>query len=337
MLGRSIILRRSRQGRNDSWTRIVLEAFQGACRGHPAGTFVAHLDVDQTPRRARDRLRVNFPFRRASIFGRGVHGRQSHPLSFRAIGKHDRFRGGSFSFSFPFPFPSPSSGGGWGGVARSWDCKAMRNKCSRSRGAIFVRTQAMSKPLPKTPSAPTFVGSTRRWCRRIHHDRARARTNERRKKQNAERGRVVTAAPAGCSAFLPDPPPLAGERNVRGQFPPSGVHLRPRQGDTAGPQGSASGHASQGGPERLVLSAAAPTGGRRPCALPTRKLPAPENQTSRPRSSEHLTCRHCAGRLMPDAARVQRGTNPQPASTTNSAPPAGVRPSSLRRKRDALF
>ena len=80
---------------------------------------------------------------------------------------------------------------------------------------------------------------------------------------------------------------------------------------------------------------AASTGRRRPCAFP-RVLPAPEKRTYCPRTASTSHAGHCAGRMMPDAAR-ERVTNP-PAGTA-LAPSQGVssRRTSLRKARWSLL
>ena len=68
---------------------------------------------------------------------------------------------------------------------------------------------------------------------------------------------------------------------------------------------------------------AAPTGGRRPCAIP-RALPAPSCAPS----CEHLTCRSLCRQVDARRRPSAEGTNPLPASTTPApasySSPAGV-------------
>ena len=134
-----------------------------------------------------------------------------------------------------------------------------------------------------------------------------ARTNERKKKKGSRtpkgachrRTCKVRRAPCGARS-------------------PSGVPLRLSPGRQLVPkaqrQATLRGRSGAFGP-----GTAAPTGGRRPCALP-RALPAPQ---TRPSSSEHLACRSLCRQVDARAARVQRGRTLCPRAP-QPAPPAGV-------------
>ena len=194
------------------------------------------------------------------------------------------------------------------GVARSWDC-GNAHKCSRSRGAIFVRTRAMSKPLPKTSPHPNLRRINPAVECRIHHDRAR-RTNERKKKKEAER-RKARSHRRTCKV----------RRAPCGARSPSGVPLRLSPGRQLVPkaqrQATLLGRSGAFGPVRPPQPGGgdlAPFHGRYPRRKTKQPVPVPV-------STSHAG--HCAGRLMPDAARVQRGRTLCPRAP-QPAPPAGV-------------
>ncbi len=83
----------------------------------------------------------------------------------------------------------------------------------------------------------------------------------------------------------------------------SAFHCGSCQGDSWSPRLSVRPR-FPGSVRRVRSLTAAPTGGRRPRASP-RVLPAPEKHCPSPVSTSHTG--HGAGRVMPDAARVQRG------------------------------
>jgi hypothetical protein len=85
---------------------------------------------------------------------------------------------------------------------------------------------------------------------------------------------------------------------------------------TAGPQGSASGHAFRDSPERSILNGR-PNQGAETKRLSTGVTRAATN----PNPASTSQAGRCAGRLMPDAARVQRGRTLRPRAP-NPLPPA---------------
>ena len=102
---------------------------------------------------------------------------------------------------------------------------------------------------------------------------------------------------------------------------------------TAGPQGSAPGHVFRDQSGTLDPMDRQP--GRRSCASP-RVLPAPS--CHHPVSTSRTG--HCAGRVMPDAARVQKRRNPCPrVPRSRSRQPFVTRLTPLHEERDrmALF
>ena len=140
-------------------------------------------------------------------------------------------------------------------------------------------------------------------------------------KRNAERRVVTTRALRARGALL---------RSALASRRPTAALAR----ETAGPQGSAPGHASGDSPERSILWTANRGEDR---AHLHGSYPRRKNQRNHcPRTVSTSRAGHDAGRLMPDAAR-ERVTNP-PAGTA-LAPSQGVssRRTSFRKARWSLL
>ena len=153
-------------------------------------------------------------------------------------------------------------------------------------------------------------------------------THERQRKQNADR----RGSP--CFTFRRSAHPGQGALACRRS---TAALAR----ETAGPQGSASGHAFRDGPERSVLYGRSNRGAetlRFAMHDPEKWMPvfrqdhAPLAGVTRAETSPSAVSTshagHCAGRLMPDAARVQRGRTLCPRAPDPLPPalrhPAGV-------------
>ena len=217
----------------------------------------------------------------------------------------------------------------------------MKRKQSRSRGAFLFAPELCGTPFPKTTPHPDLRQMLRQWKGRMHHDRRRRktlvgqvaasgvthhadrwatrlrlnppyerheRTNEKKtRKQNADR-RVSTAAPAGAARALQGA--LACRRST--------VALAR---GTAGPQGSASGHASGDSPERSIRY------GRPNRGAETLRCSTGVTRAVLSPSCEHLTCRSLCRQVDARAARVQKGRTLCPRAPHPLPPamsPAGV-------------
>ncbi len=199
-------------------------------------------------------------------------------------------------------------------------------KHSRSRGAFFVRTRAMRRMIPKSgprfsdqimrkkaiPKNDTVPRSSSEPVGRGKSEGSRSHAVHERTEKSKEAERRQTRVSLLHLAAKRAPWP--------GRARLSAFHCGSRQGDSWSPRLSV--RPRFPGSVRSVRSdTAAPTGGRRPRASP-RVLPAPEKHCPSPVSTSHTG--HGAGRVMPDAARVQRGRtlcprapHPLPASRSS--------------------
>ena len=180
-----------------------------------------------------------------------------------------------------------------------------KDEFSRSRGAIFVRARVLCPTMLLTASPlalfPEFP------C-----------AHPGRKQRGSGTPRDASSQPAPCGHGAPLAGALASRR-------PTAALAR----GTAGPQGSAPGHASGDSPERSILWTANRGEDRA-------RLHGCYPRRTNPRTVSTSRAGHNAGRLMPDAAR-ERVTNP-PAGTA-LAPSQGVSPrrTSLRKARWSSF
>ena len=182
------------------------------------------------------------------------------------------------------------------------------DKFSRSRGAIFVRARVLCPTMLLTASPlALFPGFP---C-----------AHPGRKQRGSGTPRDASSQPAPCGHGAPLAGALASRR-------PTAALAR----ETAGPQGSAPGHASGDSPERSILYGR-PNRGAETLRCSTGVTRA---ELELPRTVSTSRAGHDAGRLMPDAAR-ERVTNP-PAGTA-LAPSQGVssRRTSLRKARWSLL
>ena len=160
---------------------------------------------------------------------------------------------------------------------------------------------------------PTFVRCSGRGKGRMHQDRRRRTQHERNEKKYKEAERRQTRRQ------LLHPP---AQRALCKARSPVGVPL------WLLPEGQLVPKALRQATLRVTVRSArsgtaAPTGGRRPCAVP-RALPAPSCAPS----CEHLTCRSLCRQVDARRRPSAEGTNPLPASTTPApasySSPAGV-------------
>jgi hypothetical protein len=173
-----------------------------------------------------------------------------------------------------------------------------------ARRFLFAPPSYAARYSKKTTPHPDLRQMLRQWMAGFITIRLGARTNERKKYKEAERRQT-------CSQLLHPP----AQRALCKARSPVGVPL------WLLPEGQLVPKALRQATLRVTVRSArsgtaAPTGGRRPCAVP-RALPAPS--CHRPVSTSH-TGRY-AGRLMPDAARVQKGRTPCPRAP-HPLPPA---------------
>ena len=178
----------------------------------------------------------------------------------------------------------------------------------------------MRHAIPKNDAAkPTFVRCLRPWKRPEHHDRRRRtkkRTNgNKKRKQNADR----RGSP--CFTLRRSAHPGQGALACRRS---TAALAR----ETAGPQGSASGHAFRDSPERSVRYGR-PNRGAETLRVSTGVTRAETN----PSAASTSRAGRCAGRLMPDAARVQRGRTLRPRAPHPLPPAIRHRLASLHEER----
>ena len=245
---------------------------------------------------------LNFPFRRHDFGCGGTGGNHIRLLS--------RDREGRSLLRRLFPFPLPLVGRGWGGgraVMGLWQRAQVlsfsrRDFCSHpSYEQATPKNLAASQPSSDQPGSGV-PNSSRSGTAHERTNGRRKKEAERRKARSHRRTCKVRRAPCGARS-------------------PSGVPLRLSPGRQLVPkaqrQATLLGRSGAFGPVRPPQPGGgdlAPCHGRYPRRKTKQPVPVPV-------STSHAG--HCAGRLMPDAARVQRGRTLCPRAP-QPAPPAGV-------------